>query len=50
MIVELGWSVGELIKPLEEQGILKNTLIVFSSDNEPDINDGYYDDTVEKIG
>jgi arylsulfatase A-like enzyme len=50
VIVELDWSVGELIKTLEEQGILKNTLIVFSSDNGPVINDGYYDVAVEKLG
>ena len=27
----------------------KNTLIVFSSDNGPVLNDGYYDDAVEKL-
>jgi len=30
--------------------LLENTLIVLSSDNGPVLNDGYYDDAVEKIG
>lgn len=50
VIVEADWCVGELIKSLEEEGILENTLIFFSSDNGPVLNDGYYDDAVEKLG
>ena len=42
--------VGEFIKTLEAEGILENTLIVFSSDNGPVVNDGYYDDSEEKLG
>ncbi|MBL30484.1 MAG: arylsulfatase [Flavobacteriaceae bacterium] len=49
-IVEADWCVGELYKTLESEGILENTLIIFSSDNGPVLNDGYYDDAVEKIG
>lgn len=50
VIVEADWCVGEFVKTLEEQGLLENTLIIFSSDNGPVLNDGYYDDAVEKIG
>ena len=50
VIVEADWCVGELLKTLEEEGVMENTLIVFSSDNGPVLNDGYYDDAVEKIG
>ena len=50
VIAELDWCVGEFYKTLEEEGLLENTLIVFSSDNGPVLNDGYYDDAVEKIG
>jgi len=50
VIVEADWCVGELIKTLETEGVLENTLIVFSSDNGPVLNDGYYDDAVEKLG
>lgn len=50
VIVEADWSVGEFINTLESEGLLENTLIVFSSDNGPVLNDGYYDDAVEKLG
>ncbi|MFT4855018.1 MAG: arylsulfatase A-like enzyme [Algoriphagus sp.] len=50
VILEADWVIGEFIKTLEEQGLLENTMIVFSSDNGPVLNDGYYDDAVEKIG
>src|SRR5690606_12071279 len=50
VIAEADWCVGEFMKTLEEEGILDNTLIIFTSDNGPVINDGYYDDAVEKLG
>ncbi|MCS5489049.1 sulfatase family protein [Algoriphagus limi] len=50
VILEADWVVGEFMKTLEEAGILENTLIIFSSDNGPVINDGYFDDSVEKLG
>jgi len=50
VILEADWCIGELIKTLEDEGLLENTLIVFTSDNGPVLNDGYYDDAVEKIG
>jgi arylsulfatase A-like enzyme len=49
-IVEADWSIGELIKTLEKEGVLDNTLIVLTSDNGPVLNDGYYDDAIEKNG
>ena len=50
VILEADWCIGELYKTLESEGILDNTLIIFSSDNGPVLNDGYYDDAVEKLG
>lgn len=50
VIVEADWCVGELMKTLQEEGLLHNTLVIFSSDNGPVLNDGYYDDAVEKLG
>ena len=50
VILEADWCVGELIKTLKNEGLLDNTLIIFSSDNGPVLNDGYYDDAVEKSG
>jgi len=50
VIVEADWCIGELMKTLEEQDLLENTLIVLSSDNGPVLNDGYHDDAVSKVG
>ena len=38
------------MKTLKEEGILENTLVIFTSDNGPVLNDGYYDDAIEKLG
>ncbi|MCH2083907.1 MAG: arylsulfatase [Saprospiraceae bacterium] len=50
VIKELDWCVGAFLETLESEGLLENTLIIFSSDNGPVLNDGYYDDAVEKLG
>lgn len=50
VIAELDWCVGQFMKTLELEGLLENTLVIFSSDNGPVINDGYVDDAIEKLG
>ena len=40
VIMEIDWSVGEIVKTLEECGLTKNTLIIFTSDNGPALNYG----------
>jgi arylsulfatase A-like enzyme len=35
VIEEIDWSVGEIIKTLRDEGLDKNTLVVFTSDNGP---------------
>ncbi|MEO0452521.1 MAG: sulfatase [Verrucomicrobiota bacterium] len=35
VIQEMDWGIGEMLKALEANGILENTLIIFSSDNGP---------------
>lgn len=42
-IAQFDWSVGEIIKCLEENNLLENTLIILTSDNGPVIDDGYED-------
>lgn len=37
VIMELDWSVGEIIRTLKEEGIYENTIFVFTSDNGPEI-------------
>ncbi len=49
-ILEADWCVGELMNKLKKEGLLNNTLIIFSSDNGPVLNDGYYDEAVERVG
>jgi len=49
-IVEADWCIGEFINTLRNEGLLDNTMIILSSDNGPVLNDGYYDDAVEKLG
>ena len=49
-LLEADWVIGELYTTLEIEGLLENTLIIFTSDNGPVLNDGYYDDAVEKLG
>ncbi|MCW4463847.1 arylsulfatase [Sphingomonas sp. BT-65] len=49
-ILQLDWTVGELMRRLEELGIADDTLVVFSSDNGPILFDGYADRAVELAG
>ncbi len=35
VIEELDWSVGQILETLEKEGLAKNTLVVFTSDNGP---------------
>jgi arylsulfatase A-like enzyme len=49
-IAQLDWCVGEIVDALERCGIAKNTLIIFTSDNGPVLDDGYRDDAVTKLG
>jgi len=49
-ILEADWCIGQLYAYLEANNLLENTLIILSSDNGPVLNDGYYDEAVEKLG
>lgn len=49
-ILQLDWTVGEVLRTLDEQGISQNTLIIFSSDNGPVLDDGYQDDAEALLG
>ncbi len=50
VILELDWCVGEVVSHLEKEGLLDNTIIIFSSDNGPILNDGYCDNATQDIG
>ena len=49
-IEQFDWSVGQLMKTLDEMGLTENTLIILSSDNGPVVDDGYADRAVELLG
>ena len=45
VIAELDWCVGEILDHVKAQGIDDNTMVIFSSDNGPILDDGYLDDS-----
>ena len=49
-IAQVDWCVGELVGLLEELGLSENTLVIFTSDNGPVLDDGYDDMAVEMLG
>jgi arylsulfatase A-like enzyme len=49
-IAQLDWSVGEILATLDRLDLSKDTLVLFTSDNGPVVDDGYKDDAVEKLG
>ncbi len=49
-IAQMDWMTGRIIEELETLGIADNTLVIFTSDNGPVLNDGYEDEAVEKLG
>ena len=48
-ILQLDWTVGEIMKQLEASGIAKNTIVIFSSDNGAVLDDGYQDEAVTQL-
>jgi arylsulfatase A-like enzyme len=50
VIVEMEWCVGEVLKALERLALCGNTIVIFSSDNGPVLDDGYQDRAEELKG
>jgi arylsulfatase A-like enzyme len=50
VIAEMDWCVGEFLDALDRLGQRENTIVVFSSDNGPVLDDGYEDRAVELCG
>jgi arylsulfatase A-like enzyme len=49
-IAQVDWCVGEVLRTLDRLRLSRNTLVLFSSDNGPVVDDGYRDEAVEKLG
>lgn len=49
-IAQMDWCTGQIVEHLEKLGIAENTLIIFSSDNGPVLDDGYADKAVDLLG
>lgn len=49
-IVQMDWSVGQLMKILQKNNLIENTIVIFTSDNGPVLDDGYYDDAEQLVG
>ena len=49
VIEQLDWTVGQVLEKLERHKLLDNTLILFTSDNGPVVDDGYADGSVEAL-
>jgi arylsulfatase A-like enzyme len=49
-VSQLDWCVGEVLGALRRLGQERNTLVIFTSDNGPVVDDGYQDGAVETLG
>lgn len=50
VILEADYCVQEFLKYLDEQGLTENTIVIFTSDNGPVLDDGYQDRAEEMNG
>lgn len=48
-ILQMDWTVGRIMQKLQQLGIDKNTIVLFSSDNGPVLDDGYVDGAVTEL-
>lgn len=49
-IAQMDWMTGKIVNHLKKLDLYENTIIIFSSDNGPVLDDGYADFAVEKLG
>lgn len=49
-IVQADWCTGEVVAALDRLGLARNTLVIFTSDNGPVVNDAYLDEAVARLG
>jgi arylsulfatase A-like enzyme len=49
-ILEFDWSVGEILKTIDNLKLSEKTILIVTSDNGPVVDDGYKDQAVELLG
>ena len=49
VILQLDWTIGEIMHTLDSLHIADNTILIFTSDNGPVIDDGYQDQAYELL-
>jgi arylsulfatase A-like enzyme len=49
VVLQLDWCVGEITKTLDRLNLTEDTIVIFTSDNGPVVDDGYKDQAVEKL-
>jgi len=49
VIEELDWTLGAVMQELDKLGIADNTLLIFTSDNGPVVDDGYDDGALQNL-
>jgi arylsulfatase A-like enzyme len=49
VIAQLDWCTGEILNTLDRLKLADNTLVIFTSDNGPVVDDGYKDSATEKL-
>lgn len=49
-IAQADWCVGEILKTLDRLALNQDTLVLFTSDNGPVLDDGYRDEAVSRLG
>lgn len=50
VIMQLDWTVGQVLDALQRNHLEKETLVIFTSDNGPVLDDGYVDQANELLG
>ena len=49
VILQFDWTVGQVLTALDRLGLAENTIVMLSSDNGAVVDDGYKDQSVEKL-
>jgi arylsulfatase A-like enzyme len=50
VLMQLDWCVGQILDKLDELDLTRQTMVIFTSDNGPVLNDGYFDGSEDNIG